>query len=36
MRENEINIIYRVAKLMEIGGGTTQIRQLLVSGALLK
>mgnify|MGYP001157207839 CR=1 FL=1 len=36
MRESEINILYRVAKLMEIGGGTTQIRQLLVSGALLK
>lgn len=36
MRETEVNILYRSAKLLEIGGGTRQMRQLLVGGALLK
>lgn len=36
MRETEINRLYRVGKLCEIGAGTTQIRQLIVGGELMK
>jgi isovaleryl-CoA dehydrogenase len=36
MWETEINRLYRGGKLLEIGAGTTQIRQLIVAGELLK
>ena len=34
--ESEINRLYRVGKLMEIGAGTNQIRQLIIAQDLLK
>ena len=36
MRETEINQLYRCGKLLEIGGGTAQIRQLIIGGELVK
>ena len=36
MRETEINQLYRCGKLLEIGGGTVQIRQLIIGGELVK
>jgi isovaleryl-CoA dehydrogenase len=36
MRESEINQLYRCGKLLEIGGGTTQIRQLIIGSELIK
>lgn len=36
MLESEINRLYRVGKLLEIGGGTTQVRQLIIGGELMK
>lgn len=36
MRESEVNRLYRSGKVLEIGAGTTQIRQLIVAGELLK
>ena len=36
MREAEINQLYRCGKLLEIGGGTTQIRQLIIGSELVK
>lgn len=35
MWEAEVNCIYRAGKLIEIGAGTTQVRQLIVAGELL-
>ncbi|MYE86266.1 MAG: isovaleryl-CoA dehydrogenase, partial [Gammaproteobacteria bacterium] len=32
----EINRLYRVGKLMEIGAGTNQIRQVIIAEELLK
>lgn len=34
--ESEINQLYRIGKLMEIGAGTNQIRQVIVAQELLK
>lgn len=34
--ESEINQLYRVGKLMEIGAGTNQIRQVIIAQELLK
>lgn len=34
--ENEVNFLYRAGKLMEIGGGTIQVRQLIIAEELLK
>jgi isovaleryl-CoA dehydrogenase len=34
--ENEVNFLYRAGKLMEIGGGTTQIRKLIIAEELLR
>ncbi len=34
--ESEINQLYRIGKLMEIGAGTNQIRQVIIAGELLK
>jgi len=34
--ESEINQLYRVGKLMEIGAGTNQIRQIIIAQELLK
>ena len=36
MRECEANILYRSGKLMEIGGGTNEIRQTIIAGELLR
>ena len=36
MREAEINQLYRCGKLLEIGGGTVQIRQLIIGSELVK
>ena len=36
MRETEINRLYRAAKLLEIGAGTTEIRKLIIAGELMK
>jgi isovaleryl-CoA dehydrogenase len=36
MRESEINQLYRCGKLLEIGGGTVQIRQLIIGSELVK
>ena len=35
MRETEINRLYRATKLLEIGAGTTEIRQLIIGGELM-
>jgi isovaleryl-CoA dehydrogenase len=34
--ESEINRLFRATKLLEIGAGTTEIRQLIISGELLR
>jgi isovaleryl-CoA dehydrogenase len=34
--ESEINRLFRATKLLEIGAGTTQVRQLIISGELLR
>ena len=36
MRESEINRLYRCGKLLEIGAGTNQIRQVIIARELLK
>jgi isovaleryl-CoA dehydrogenase len=36
MRESEINRLYRCGKLLEIGAGTNQIRQIIIARELLK
>ena len=36
IRDTEINQLYRVGKLMEIGAGTNQIRQVIIAQELLK
>lgn len=35
MREAEINRLYRAAKLLEIGAGTTEVRKMIIAGELL-
>lgn len=36
MWEMEINRLYRAGKLLEIGGGTNEVRRIIISGELLK
>ncbi|MEO1169501.1 MAG: acyl-CoA dehydrogenase family protein [Pseudomonadota bacterium] len=36
MREMEINRLYRCAKILEIGAGTREIRELIIGGELVK
>jgi len=36
MRESEVNRLYRSGKVLEIGGGTNQIRQRIVAEELIK
>lgn len=36
MNETEVNRLYRSGKVMEIGAGTNQIRQIIIAGELLK
>ena len=36
MWETEVNRLYRTGKLLEIGGGTTQVRQIIVAEELLR
>lgn len=36
MWESEVNCLYRAGKLIEIGAGTAQVRQLIVAQELLK
>ena len=36
MLDTEINRLYRTNKLLEIGAGTTEVRNLIISGELLK
>jgi len=36
MRETEVNRIYRAAKIHEIGGGTKEIRRMIIAKELLK
>jgi len=36
MRESEVNRLYRSGKVMEIGAGTNQVRQIIIAGELLK
>ena len=36
MREAEINRLYRAGKILEIGGGTNQVRQIIIAEELLK
>lgn len=35
MREAEVNRLYRAAKLLEIGAGTTEVRKMIIAGELL-
>ena len=34
--ESEINRLFRATKLLEIGAGTTEVRQMIIAGELLK
>ncbi len=36
MRESEVNRLYRSGKVMEIGAGTNQVRQMIIAGELLR
>ena len=36
MWEMEVNRLYRAGKLLEIGGGTNEVRRIIISGELLK
>ena len=36
MNESEVNRLYRSGKVLEIGAGTNQVRQLIIAGELLK
>ncbi|MCC7121929.1 MAG: acyl-CoA dehydrogenase family protein [Gammaproteobacteria bacterium] len=36
MNESEVNRLYRSGKVLEIGAGTTQVRQMIVAAELLK
>ena len=36
MNETEVNRLYRSGKVIEIGAGTNQVRQLIIAGELLK
>ena len=36
MRETEVNRLYRAGKLMEIGGGTQEVRKIIISSEMLK
>jgi isovaleryl-CoA dehydrogenase len=36
MRETEVNRLYRAGKLMEIGGGTQEVRKIIIAGEMLK
>jgi isovaleryl-CoA dehydrogenase len=36
MSESEVNRLYRSGKVMEIGAGTNQVRQIIIAGELLK
>ena len=36
MNESEVNRLYRSGKVMEIGAGTNQVRQIIIAGELLK
>lgn len=36
MWETEINRLYRAGKLLEIGGGTNEVRRVIMSGELLR
>ncbi len=36
MWETEINRLYRAGKLLEIGGGTNEVRRVIISGELLR
>ena len=36
MRETEVNRLYRSGKVMEIGAGTNQVRQIIIAGEVLK
>lgn len=36
MRESEVNRLYRSGKVMEIGAGTNQVRQMIIAKELLK
>ena len=36
MNETEVNRLYRSGKVMEIGAGTNQVRQIIIAGELLK
>jgi isovaleryl-CoA dehydrogenase len=36
MSESEVNRLYRSGKVLEIGAGTNQVRQLIIAGELLK
>jgi isovaleryl-CoA dehydrogenase len=36
MWETEVNCLYRAGKLIEIGAGTTQVRQIIIAQELLK
>ena len=36
MRDTEINRLYRSGKVMEIGAGTNQVRQIIIAGELLR
>jgi alkylation response protein AidB-like acyl-CoA dehydrogenase len=35
MRETEVNQLYRSAKIQEIGGGTKEIRRLIIAREML-
>ena len=36
MSESEVNRLYRSGKVLEIGAGTTQVRQFIVAAELLR
>lgn len=36
MNESEVNRLYRSGKVLEIGAGTNQVRQIIIAGELLK
>ena len=35
-RETEINRLYRATKPLEIGAGTTEVRELVIAGELMR
>lgn len=35
MRDTEINRLYRIGRVLEVGAGTQEVRELIIAGELL-